>query len=312
MDVKQFDFEGKGVRSVVLEGAIWFVAADACRALDLSPHKGSYSAHTDKLDPDEKRAVGRQALLDRTPGLNPGVVSEGLARFMNAKCVDAADPVLIDRAASAWLISESGLYTLILRSREATTPGTLPHRFRRWVTAEVLPAIRKTGGYGEARAAVNLRDPAQMLQVATQLAELLHEREGEVAALRPQAEAFQRIADGSASMTITEAAKTLQIPPRQLGIALRDRGWLYRRAPGKGWLAYQSRIEAGHLEHKITELRGEARDPALPGKFVSQVRITAKGVGQLAELLGRAPGRAAGVAAGQAGLPLAPTIAPAA
>jgi prophage antirepressor-like protein len=45
------------------------------------------------------------------------------------------------------IVSESGLYTLILRSRTATTPGTVQHRFRRWVTSEVLPAIRKTGTY---------------------------------------------------------------------------------------------------------------------------------------------------------------------
>lgn len=45
------------------------------------------------------------------------------------------------------MISESGLFTLILRCRGATTPGTVPHRFRKWVTGEVLPAIRKTGGY---------------------------------------------------------------------------------------------------------------------------------------------------------------------
>jgi len=44
-------------------------------------------------------------------------------------------------------ISESGLFTLILRHRDATTPGTAAHRFRKWVTSEVLPAIRKTGQY---------------------------------------------------------------------------------------------------------------------------------------------------------------------
>lgn len=44
-------------------------------------------------------------------------------------------------------VSESGLYTIILRSRDAVTPGTVPHRFRKWVTAEVLPTIRRTGSY---------------------------------------------------------------------------------------------------------------------------------------------------------------------
>ncbi len=45
------------------------------------------------------------------------------------------------------IISESGLYTLILRCRDAVTPGTIPYRFRKWVTGEVLPQIRQTGRY---------------------------------------------------------------------------------------------------------------------------------------------------------------------
>lgn len=45
------------------------------------------------------------------------------------------------------IISESGLYTVILRCRDAVTPGTIPYKFRKWVTAEVLPSIRKTGIY---------------------------------------------------------------------------------------------------------------------------------------------------------------------
>ncbi|MDY1994380.1 BRO family protein [Klebsiella pneumoniae] len=40
-------------------------------------------------------------------------------------------------------MSESGLYTLILRCRDAVTPGTIPYRFRKWVTSEVLPQIRR-------------------------------------------------------------------------------------------------------------------------------------------------------------------------
>jgi prophage antirepressor-like protein len=51
------------------------------------------------------------------------------------------------------IINESGLYFVILRCQSATRPGSLPYRFRKWVTAEVLPAIRKTGSYGVPEAA---------------------------------------------------------------------------------------------------------------------------------------------------------------
>lgn len=45
------------------------------------------------------------------------------------------------------ILSESGLYTLVLRCRDAVKQGTVPYRFRKWVTNEVLPQIRKTGKY---------------------------------------------------------------------------------------------------------------------------------------------------------------------
>ncbi|EPV4635444.1 BRO-N domain-containing protein, partial [Shigella boydii] len=46
------------------------------------------------------------------------------------------------------IISESGFYKLIARSRKATTPGTFAHRFSNWVFRNVIPGIRKTGTYG--------------------------------------------------------------------------------------------------------------------------------------------------------------------
>lgn len=106
-----FDFEDTPVRAFEREdGTIWFVAADVCAALALKNPTMAVAA----LDDDEraKLNLGRQGETN--------------------------------------IISEGGLYTLVLRSRQATTPGTLPHRFRKWVTAEVLPAIRRTGRYDPA------------------------------------------------------------------------------------------------------------------------------------------------------------------
>lgn len=58
------------------------------------------------------------------------------------------------------IVSESGMYTLVLRCRDAIKPGTVPHKFRKWVTAEVLPAIRKTGEYVKgAKTTVDQRTP---------------------------------------------------------------------------------------------------------------------------------------------------------
>lgn len=104
-------FEGEQlVRMQLRDDEPWFVAADVCRVLGIKNARDA----VEKLDDDEK-GVG------------------------SADTLGGAQEVLT--------VSEGGLYTLILRSRAATTPGSVPHRFRRWVTHEVIPSIRKTGSY---------------------------------------------------------------------------------------------------------------------------------------------------------------------
>ncbi|EIZ2110669.1 hypothetical protein MOQ95_005395 [Salmonella enterica] len=102
-----FTFEGFLIRTVIRDGEPWFIAQDICSSLGLSNPTMSLSA----LDDDERSKfnLGRQGMAN--------------------------------------IINESGLYTLILRCRDAVKPGTVPHRFRKWVTNEVLPTIRKTGRY---------------------------------------------------------------------------------------------------------------------------------------------------------------------
>ncbi|WP_339058327.1 BRO-N domain-containing protein [Candidatus Regiella endosymbiont of Tuberolachnus salignus] len=106
-----FTFESHVIRIVVVNGDPWFIVVDVCSALGLSnPTKAILN-----LDCDEKALTSIQ-------GLSRG----------NEK---------------ANIISESGMYILVLRSRDAVKQGTVPHRFRKWVTNELLPQIRKTGSY---------------------------------------------------------------------------------------------------------------------------------------------------------------------
>ncbi|HCM7359900.1 TPA: BRO-like protein [Klebsiella aerogenes] len=103
-----FSFESSSqIRAVIINGEPWFVAADVIKALQLTNPTMSMKA----LDEDERSKLN------------------------------------LGRQGTANIISESGLYTLILRCRDAVTPGTIPYRFRKWVTSEVLPQIRKTGRY---------------------------------------------------------------------------------------------------------------------------------------------------------------------
>lgn len=102
--------ENHPVRVVMVNGNPWFVAKDVCDALRLVNSRKALMS----LDEDEKGVT-----LSYTPGGE---------QKLN-------------------IISESGLYTLILRCRDAVKQGTTAWRFRKWVTNEVLPAIRKNGEY---------------------------------------------------------------------------------------------------------------------------------------------------------------------
>ena len=112
-----FNFESNSIRTLAINDEPWFVAVDICRALNLS----SPSMAIANLDDDEKYT------LSLTEGI------EGVGKQVQ----------------ELNLVSESGMYTLILRCRDAVKKGSVPHRFRKWVTSEVLPQIRKTGSYSK-------------------------------------------------------------------------------------------------------------------------------------------------------------------
>ena len=124
-----FNFESKSIRTLAINNEPWFVAKDLCNAINIS----NYRDAIERLDDDEKGV----ALTDTLGG----------QQEMN-------------------IVSESGMYTLILRCRDAVKKGSIPHRFRKWVTSEVLPTIRKTGKY-ESKTSVNdrtgLRNAVNML-----------------------------------------------------------------------------------------------------------------------------------------------------
>ena len=102
-------FENKDfgkVRTVTLDGAPCFVAADVCRALDI----GNPTDALRRLDDDEKALVSIEGISNGNNKVN--------------------------------IVNESGLYSLVLGSRKPEAK-----QFKRWITHEVIPTIRKTGGY---------------------------------------------------------------------------------------------------------------------------------------------------------------------
>ena len=107
-----YNFESHTIRTLAINNEPWFIAKDVCDAIGIDNNRKALLA----LDEDEKGVTLSNTL--------------GGKQEMN-------------------IVSESGMYTLILRCRDAVKKGSVPHRFRKWVTSEVLPQIRKTGSYSK-------------------------------------------------------------------------------------------------------------------------------------------------------------------
>ncbi len=246
-----FSFESEPVRVLERDGEPWFVLADICKVLEV----GNPSQAATRLDDDEKYTL---------------ISNEGIASAQVQQLI---------------IINESGLYSLILTSRKPAAK-----RFKRWVTAEVIPSIRKTGSYGVSNAAlleaVNTRfnipqTKAGALRLAADLSDRVEVLEEKVEELSPKAEALNRIAEADGSLCMTDAAKTLQVRPRDLFGYLSLHRWIYKRAGCGHFCAYQERIVSGDLEHKVTTvLRGDGSE-----KVTEQVRVTPRGLTRLAKLL---------------------------
>nr|DAS08116.1 MAG TPA: repressor domain protein [Caudoviricetes sp.] len=128
-----FSFESNSIRTLAIDNEPWFVAKDLCDTLGIK----NPTQALENLDEDERSMfnIGRSKVHGGGGEVN--------------------------------IVSESGMYTLILRCRDAVKKGSVPHRFRKWVTAEVLPAIRKTGKYEVAQTTAEdrtgLRDAVNFL-----------------------------------------------------------------------------------------------------------------------------------------------------
>ena len=108
-NVLDFNFEGHDVRAIAIDGEPWFVGKDVAEALGYGKGKSITNAVTNHVDDEDK---GVTKIM--TPGGRQKMV----------------------------IINESGLYSLILSSKLDSAK-----KFKKWVTSEVLPSIRKNGGY---------------------------------------------------------------------------------------------------------------------------------------------------------------------
>lgn len=178
------------VRSILIDGDPWFVAADVCKALEIEKTNRALS----RLDDDEKGAHSVS-----TPG--------GRQRMS--------------------IISESGLYSLILGSRKPEAKA-----FKRWITHEVIPSIRKHGAY----MTDSLLDALEAHPEA--VPEYLNRLRSENARNReltrrlrialPKAEYYDAFVDPADCTNIRTTAKELGVPEKQFTRYLEEKKYLFR------------------------------------------------------------------------------------
>lgn len=197
-DIQIFQYQDQPVRTVQRDGEPWFVLKDVCSALGMDTTQ--LKKVTDRLEPDEKARN-----LITTPGGEQ----------------------------ESWIINESGLYNVILRSDK---PEARP--FRKWVTSEVLPSIRKTGGYISGQDSLS---PEELMAKALMVArKTLAERDARISALtvenqilQPKADYFDQLVDRNLLTGFRETAKLLEVSPKRFVDFLLEKKYIYRDQRGK-------------------------------------------------------------------------------
>jgi prophage antirepressor-like protein len=161
MTIQEYLWEGAPVRVVMIDGEPHAVGKDVCDRLGYADATNAMKQHC--------RGVAKHHPIPDALGRmqNTRVLSEPdlLRLIIGSKLPEAeksalniADPH--GRQQQTTIISESGLYGLILTSRKRQAK-----QFKKWVTGEVLPSIRKTGSYGQMSVDALVNDPATMRQL---------------------------------------------------------------------------------------------------------------------------------------------------
>lgn len=243
-DLTVFTYDAADVRTFLRDGEPWFVAPDICSVLGIGNPRQAVSY----LDDDEVIQV-------------PVITNDGSGRELPTN-----------------LVSEAGLYSLILRSRKPEAKA-----FKRWITHEVLPAIRKTGRF-ESTPAIP-QTYAEALQLAADQARQLVEREHQLLEAAPKVEAWDQLASADGDYAVADAAKMLSRNPQivigrnRLFSWMSQEGWIYRRGGDKRWAAYQRAVDPGWL----AELPSSHYHPGTGELLLDppQVRVTPKGLAEL-------------------------------
>lgn len=186
------------IRTIERDGTPWFVGKDVAEALGYAKPRNAIDTHVDSDD----------------------ALKQGVADSMG-------------RTQEMTIINESGLYALVLGSKLPTAK-----KFKRWVTSEVIPSIRKSGGYIKGQENMT---PQELMAAALLMAQkTIEARDVRIAALTvenqimaPKADYFDDLVDRNLLTNFRETAKEIGAPPKKFVEFLLGKKYIYRDKKGK-------------------------------------------------------------------------------
>ena len=210
-EVQLFNFESHEVRSLLLNNEPWFVGKDVAEALGYSKARNAIATH---IDSEDKKDAPIQGIL--------GGVQE------------------------MTVINESGLYSLVLSSKLPSAK-----KFKRWVTSEVLPALRKTGQYQ----VKELSGQELMAKALIEAQSVLAAKDKQIEEMKPKVVFADAVATSHTSILVGELAKILkqngiEMGQKRLFAWLREKGYLIKRQGTDYNMPTQKAMDLGLFEIK--------------------------------------------------------------
>lgn len=148
---------------------------------------------------------------------------------------------------NVWLVNESGLYNLIFKSRKLGAK-----KFKRWVTSEVLPTLRKTGKYEVSKPQPRSVQIANALLLAHQEIEefqqLTEQQAKQIKEMKPKEEYYEKVLRSESTHTITSIAKELGMSAIALNKKLHEKRVQFKQ--DKTWVLYSKYQKLGYTETK--------------------------------------------------------------
>lgn len=245
------------IRTVEINNEVWFVGKDVAAALEYTnPNK----AIQDHVDEDDK--------------FNSKNLSSFKDDKLNNESLSSFELDLGQRG--GWLINESGLYSLVLSSKLPTAK-----QFKRWVTSEVLPSIRKHGAYMTPEKLEEvLLDPDTLIKLATDLKQEREQRKAAQAKIeedKPKVLFADAVCASQTSILVGDLAKLLkqngvEMGQNRLFTYLRDNGYLIKNGSSRN-MPTQRSMDMGLFEVKESSIT----NPDGSIRITRTTKVTGKG-----------------------------------